>query len=94
MLRFDTYCNHCEEVELEMDDIYYAMSSFDRQEMADLLYEEGYVAAKDYSIEGQLEDLRGVTGDEFKKAILKLAANYYQLTPTETDVIIALAKRF
>jgi len=94
MLKFDTYCDHCQEIDLDMDDVYCSMDSYECQEMADLLYEEGYIARKDDSLEKQLEDLRGITGSEFKNAILKLATNYYQLTPTETDIIITLTKKF
>ena len=65
------------------------MNKADKEETVELLKDDGFILGKPLNTEG-----RGVDAREFEEAISKLVKNYHQLTKSETDVVVALAKRF
>ena len=60
-------------IDIEIDDILYSLSSYEKQELADELYDDGYVAKQVKQVID--EDL-----DESDGAILKLKGNKWRLT--------------
>lgn len=69
---------------IDVDEFFDKMDNSEKQEMFDLLVEDGFGVSGNQSH----------TNWEFKDAIEKLNENYYQLTNEEEALIIKLSKRF
>ena len=76
------------DIEVSVEDFYEEMDSSEKKEMAKLLFESEYLP-EDLATGG-----RGMDAIEFEEALSKLIRNYHSLTKTDTDTILALAKRF
>lgn len=72
------------EIDVDVDEFYEEMTSSERKEMYQLLEHNGY--GLDYSSTS--------SSWEFDQAIAALKKNYLLLSKEETEVVIALAKRF
>jgi len=79
-----------QEVEVEMDisvqEFFDEMADYQRTEMIKLLTNDGYGLV--------VSEGRGVEAQQFNDAIKTLAGKYLNLTNSEVDQIITLAKRF
>jgi len=80
-----------QEVEVEMDisvqEFFDEMADYQRTEMIKLLF-----SSEAYDL--NLPEGRGVEAQQFNDAIKTLAGKYLNLTNSEVDQIITLAKRF
>jgi hypothetical protein len=74
------------DVEVDIDDVLWSMSSSEKQELVDDLYEDGYVP-KQVSKYKEPET-------EFDQACMKLLGQSWRLTREEEQFIINLSKRF
>lgn len=72
------------EIDVDVDEFYEKMNSRERNEMYQLLEDNGY--GLDYSTTS--------SSWEFDQAISALKKNYLLLSKEETEAVIALAKRF
>lgn len=75
------------DVDIEVEEFFDEMTTKEKQEMFDLLVEDGF--------KGEITTTpSGHSSWEFDEAIIKLKTNYYTLSKEETDTIISLSKRF
>ncbi len=70
-------------IDIEIDDILYSLSSYEKQELADELYDDGYVAKQVKQVID--EDL-----DEWDEAILKLKGNKWRLSKEDEETILRI----
>jgi hypothetical protein len=73
-------------IDIEIDDILYSLSSYEKQELADELYDDGYVAKQVKQVID--EDL-----DEWDEAILKLKGNKWRLSKEDEETILRITNK-
>ncbi len=78
------------ELEIEVDDFYSECSSSEKEELVDLLKDDGYL--KDEVI--TTESTQTYMDDEFDIALSKLSANRLVLSVEEEELIKKIANRF
>jgi hypothetical protein len=74
-------------IDIDIDDILWGMSDYEKQELVDDLYEDGYVAKKDIRSDD------GVDYNEFDSAVSKLLGNSWRLTTEDEATIIKIASK-
>jgi hypothetical protein len=74
-------------VDIDIDDILWSMSTREKQQLVDELYNDGYTPAS-------LQDELDRSTDDFSAACKKLAGEAWRLTREEEDFIINISKRF
>ncbi len=72
-------------IDIEIDDIMYSLSSWEKQELADELYANGYVAKKDVSERN--------TDDEWNEQVNKLFNNKWRLTKEDEETILRITNK-
>lgn len=72
-------------IDIDIDDIISSMSSYDKQMMADELYEDGYIAKKD--------DSEKSTDDEWNESVNKLFNNKWRLSKEDEETILQITKK-
>lgn len=72
-------------IDIEIDEIIYSMTSWEKQELADELYEAGYVAKKDTS-ERNLDD-------EWNEEVNKLFNNKWRLSKEDEETILRITNK-
>jgi len=75
------------DVDLDIDDILYEMSTKEKQNLVDELYEDGYIPK-------QVENQLNKHTDDFSEACKKLVGEAWRLSREEEEFIINLSKRF
>jgi hypothetical protein len=75
------------DVEVHLDDILWKMSSREKQELVDDLYDDGYTPT-------QIHDQIDKHTDDFSEACKKLIGEAWRLTREEEEFIINISKRF
>jgi hypothetical protein len=73
-------------VDLDINDIMYSMTSYDKQLMADELYEDGYVAKK-------VEQVIDEELDEWDEQIKKLKGNKWKLSKEDEETILRITNK-
>jgi|688.fasta_scaffold1838839_1 hypothetical protein len=83
------------DIEIDVDDMYWEMSKREKQEMADKLYDDGYVPEALQSVTDRLEDRITETNLERNLSDLldKLWSNRLFLTNDDIQTITTLAKK-
>jgi hypothetical protein len=89
-------------VEVDIIDIIWGMSKYDRREFFNRMQEEGYISKSCViTIEGNVEasahterKALAESEDEFNLALHKLIGNWWKLTKEQEEYIINLSKRF
>jgi hypothetical protein len=84
-------------VNIDIDELLFSMSKWERKELLEGLKEDGYIA--DSCIitkEGCVESRSGLAheGDQVNEALSKLWNNGWKLTKEEEETIINISKRF
>jgi hypothetical protein len=74
-------------IEIDIDDILYDMSDYEKQELVDDLYEDGYIASKDVrsDVDGDLS--------EWDKGVKKLFGNAWRLSKEDEATILAITNK-
>jgi hypothetical protein len=72
-------------IDIDIDDILYSMSSCEKQQLADELYEDGYLAKKD--------DADKSTDDEWNEQVNKLFNNKWRLSKEDEETILQITKK-
>jgi hypothetical protein len=72
-------------IDIEIDEILYSMSSWEKQELADELYADGYVAKKDVS-ERDIDDA-------WNEQVNKLFNNKWRLTKEDEETILRITNK-
>ena len=78
-----------DDLDIDVDDFYYEMSSKEKKEMYDLLVEDGYAS----SFKKEDEPL-SVPEWEFTNIMSKISSNRLQLTNEEDEMLKKIASRF
>ena len=73
-------------IDIEIDDILYSLSSYEKQELADELYDDGYCPKQVKQVID--EDL-----DDWDGAILKLKGNKWRLTKEDEETILRITNK-
>ena len=74
-------------IDVDLDDVLWGMSSSDKQELADELYEAGYIPT-------ELAKREINQNDAFSLACHKLIGEAWRLSREEVEFIINISKRF
>lgn len=84
------------DVDIDIDDIVYNMSKYDRKELFKAMKEDGYISDSCViTEEGEIESSVEVDStDDFDRALVKLFKNGWKLTKEEEEYVINLSKRF
>ena len=72
-------------VDVDIDDILSSLTSREKQELADELYEDGYIAKKD-------DDAKS-TDDEWNEQVNKLFNNKWRLSKEDEETILQITKK-
>jgi hypothetical protein len=72
-------------IEFDIEDILNSMMGYEKQELADELYEAGYVAKQ---VEKELDD-----EDDWDEAIRKLKGNKWRLSKEDEETILAITNK-
>jgi hypothetical protein len=70
-------------IDIEIDDIMYSLSSWEKQELANELYDDGYVAKKD----------KRNTDDEWNEQVNKLFNNKWRLSKEDEKTILRITNK-
>jgi hypothetical protein len=73
-------------IDIEIDDIMYSLNSWEKQELANELYNDGYVAKK-----GTSE--RYVTDEEWNEQVDKLFNNKWRLSKEDEETILRITNK-
>ena len=73
-------------IDIEIDDILYSLSSYEKQDLADELYDDGYCPKQVKQVID--EDL-----DDWDEAILKLKGNKWRLTKEDEETILRITNK-
>ena len=73
-------------VDLDINDIMYSMTSYDKQQMADELYDDGYCPTQVQQVID--EDL-----DEWDEQIKKLKGNKWRLSKEDEETILRITNK-
>ena len=87
-----TYIN----MDIDLDDIIDGLSSYEKQELVDELYSDGYYQTE---LEKQIyagSEYDNVSLNEklFREQLGKISSNYLSLTNEEQEIILKISKRF
>ena len=74
-------------IDIEIEDILWNMSDYEKQELVDELYEEGFTP------KGFPTSNVSIDGDEFDEAVSKLLGNSWKLTKEDEETILKITKK-
>jgi hypothetical protein len=77
-----------DDLDIDVDDFFYEMSSSEKQEMFDLLLEDGFF------VNGPNNEPSSLLQDEFNKVIETIHSNRLRLTNEEDTLLKKIANRF
>jgi hypothetical protein len=72
-------------IDIDIDDILYSLTSYEKQQLADELYEDGYLAKKD--------DAEKSTDDEWNEQVNKLFNNKWRLSKEDEETILRITNK-
>jgi hypothetical protein len=72
-------------IDIDIDDIMYSLSSWEKQELVDELYNDGYVAKKDSEARS--------TDDEWNEQVHKLFNNKWRLSKEDEATILRITNK-
>ena len=72
-------------IDIDLDDILYSLSSYEKQQLADELYEDGYIAKKD-AAEMSIDD-------EWNEQVNKLFNNKWRLSNEDAETILKITNK-
>ena len=82
-------------IDLDLDDIYYEMSRYDKNEMAELLFEDGIL--ENHKNPNIRKLVRGseesFDEEQFRNNLTKLWNSFYQLSNEDIEIIEKLANK-
>ena len=73
-------------IDFEIDDILYSLASYEKQELADALYDDGYVPK-------QVEHIIDEDLDEWDEQIKKLKGNKWRLSKEDEETILRITNK-
>jgi len=87
-----TYIN----MNIDLDEIIDGLSSYEKQELVDELYQDGFYQKElEKQIEGFYDyDNASLNEQMFREQLDKISSNYLSLTNEEQEIILKISKRF
>ncbi len=87
-----TYIN----MNIDLDEIIDGLSSYEKQELVDELYQDGFYQKElEKQIEGFYDyDNASLNEQMFREQLGKISSNYLSLTNEEQEIILKISKRF
>jgi|688.fasta_scaffold245185_1 hypothetical protein len=87
-----TYIN----MNIDLDEIIDGLSSYEKQELVDELYQDGFYQKElEKQIEGFYDyDNASLNEQMFREQLAKISSNYLSLTNEEQEIILKISKRF
>jgi hypothetical protein len=81
---------------IDLDEIIDGLSSYEKQELVDELYQDGFYQKE---LEKQIEvfydyDNASLNEQMFREQLGKISSNYLSLTNEEQEIILKISKRF
>lgn len=73
-------------IDIDIDDIISSMGSYDKQQMVDDLYDDGYVAK-------QVKQVIDEELDDWDEAILKFKGNKWRLSKEDEETILRITNK-
>ena len=73
-------------IDIEIDDIMYSLSNYEKQELADELYEAGYIPKK-------LDKELDLDGSDWDEAVHKLLGNKFKLSKEDEETILTIVNK-
>jgi hypothetical protein len=73
-------------IDVDVDDIIYGMTSWEKQELIDELYEAGYTPT-------ELEKKQSKSDDDWDEAVGKLKGNKWRLSNEDTETILKITSK-
>ena len=73
-------------VDVDIEDVLWGMSSSEKQELVDDLYDDGYVPK-------QVQNIVGDDGDEWDEQVKKLLGNKWRLTTEDEQTILRITNK-
>jgi hypothetical protein len=74
-------------IDIEIEDILWNMSSYEKQELIDELYNDGFIP------KGLSETSNSIDGDAFDEAVSKLLGNSWRLTKEDEETILKITNK-
>ena len=74
-------------INIDIEDILWDLSDYEKQEIVDDLFDEGFVAKKDQRFDTDSD------GDEWDEAVKKLVGNKWRLTSEDEETILKITKK-
>ena len=75
-------------IDIDVDDIIYGLDRFEKQELADELYDDGYVPKQ---LKGTLAD--DEDSDEWDEQVRKLKGNKWRLSKEDEETILRITNK-
>jgi hypothetical protein len=81
---------------IDLDEIIDGLSSYEKQELVDELYQDGFYQKElEKQIEGFYDyDNASLNEQMFREQLGKISSNYLSLTNEEQEIILKISKRF
>ena len=73
-------------VDVDIEDVLWGMSSSEKQELVDDLYDDGYVPK-------QVQNIVSDVGDEWDEQVKKLLGNKWRLTTEDEETILRITNK-
>lgn len=73
-------------IDIEIDDILYGLASYEKQELADELYDDGYCPK-------QVKDVMDRDYDEWDEQVNKLLGNKWRLSKEDEETILRITNK-
>jgi hypothetical protein len=73
-------------IDVDIDDILYGLTSWERQELIDELYDAGYIPT-------DLEKKQSKSDDDWDEAVEKLKGNKWRLSNEDTEIILKITSK-
>jgi len=73
-------------IDVNIDDILYGLTSWERQELIDELYDAGYIPT-------DLEKKQSKSDDDWDEAVEKLKGNKWRLSNEDTETILKITSK-
>lgn len=77
-------------IDIDIDDIMYGLTRFEKQELADELYEDGYCPEQ---LKNSIKDVEVQHPTDFDLAIKKLYGNGWRLSKEDEETILKITSK-
>jgi hypothetical protein len=74
-------------INIDIENILWDLSDYEKQEIVDDLFDEGFIAKKDQRFDTDSD------GDEWDEAVKKLVGNKWRLTSEDEETILKITKK-